>query len=185
MKSDHSKCQRCSKPPITDAYGVRLCDKHYRFTQMRVNAKREGKKVPSYLELEQMLPKRMICQSCRSKMFWRRKDGGSLVVSLQHNRDGTMAIICMRCNIKHVKYPGDLFFSRDKNCKWCPGCNKEVLLKLFPADKRGHYGVASRCRECRRDYLRVWNKNARKLNPEKFRNYFKKWYYGKRMKEKL
>lgn len=101
-----------------------LCDKHYRFGQMRANAKRNGKLVPTRNELSIMRGVELVCPDCGVKMNWRSIDGMNTVASLQHYRDGTMAIVCRACNTRHAFMPDDTYREMPKDQKLCPCCKQ-------------------------------------------------------------
>src|SRR5690242_863575 len=66
-----------------------LCQKHYRFGQMRAKAKQAGKSVPTTIELETLAKNGLRCGDCNLKMTWLGRENQHLVVTLQHYRDGS------------------------------------------------------------------------------------------------
>jgi len=97
------QCFACGEPITVKSkrFGKLLCDKHYRFYEMRAEARSKGKKVPLNFELESLYRlTKETCQCCGRKMNWLKKDGVDTVVTLQHNADGTMDLICQSCNTR-------------------------------------------------------------------------------------
>lgn len=79
---------------------------------MRLKAANKNKKVPTFSELEKMLNKinNMACPVCDEKMVW-HKSLGELknVITLQHETNGTMSMMCYSCNSTHGPR-GDVFY---------------------------------------------------------------------------
>lgn len=156
---DKMLCSKClmlaSRNKGTEMRPYWLCSRHYRISQMRSEAKKRGKRIPSYDNLEAMiddLGPEMICIGCDRKMLWFRRSGDpSRTISLQHNRDGTMSLICVSCNTRHHSYPGDSFYDRDKSLRRCGKCEKELPLdNFYPSKGRGHWrDRVSFCKSCR------------------------------------
>lgn len=140
-----------------------LCAKHYRFGQMRVRAKRDGKAVPSHEELHAMAGADLVCPDCGVHMNWRAKDGRSTVASLQHYRDGSMAIVCISCNTRHAYMSGDAYRAMPKDHKQCPACLQIKPCAEFTADngRTGPLKRKSHCRECADAATNRWRKENR------------------------
>jgi hypothetical protein len=50
----------------------------------------------------------------------------------------------------------------------CTGCCKWLPLEAFPANRRMHLGVSSRCRDCHREAVRDWRRRNRdRVNAER------------------
>lgn len=146
-----AQCSKCDQPPAVKSKFIRLCVKHYKFKVMRNNAQQNEKVVPSHGHLEKMVSEsnRLLCSHCEKKMVWTRKESTKRVVTLQHDRDGTMRLLCMSCNIRHSNCPDDSFYTIPPDKKLCFGC-KSILYKTeFSKDKRCSIGLASYCKKCR------------------------------------
>lgn len=102
-------CSRCGELACRKQGNQWLCPKHYRFGQMRSLARVRRKLVPSHAELHQMPGVNLICPDCGRLMNWFARDGQASVASLQHYRDGSMAIVCRSCNTRHAYAPNDDF----------------------------------------------------------------------------
>ena|SRR6185295_4705760 len=167
------KCSRCEQLSVIKQGHQWLCPKHYRFGQMRANAKRNGKLVPSHEWLESSVPAKMICVHCRRKMNWRSRDGHSTTICLQHNRDGSLALICIACNTRHGTRSRDDFYKIPRSHKWCPDCKKSLPLSSFCTDNSGRWkNKKSICRKCSTKRHAKWvSKNRAALN-EKRRKYY-------------
>lgn len=157
------KCSRCNQESVIKQGNQMLCEKHYRFGQMRQSARRNGKLVPSHLDLESMAPNEMLCQDCGVKMNWRGRDGRETVASLQHYRDGSMAIVCLSCNTRHASMTGDSYRDMPKDHKLCPSCKCIRPIPEFSKDS-GRTGIARRksaCRACSGEKVKKWKEENR------------------------
>lgn len=170
------KCKWCKGTAFIKQGRIWLCKKHYRFQQMRVRAKRKGKEVPSYNLLDEMLylvgSVYMACPACGSKMNWLSSEGKRTVISLQHNRDGTLGFLCRSCNTRHAYFPGDTFYDVPFGHKFCNDCQQVLPFKVFSRDKFRSDGYRSYCKPCA--YLRqkkYISQNRSKYN-EKRRRYY-------------
>lgn len=166
-------CARCLDSATILQGHQWLCDRHYRFGQMRANAKRAGKTVPPHHKLEVMLGADLCCPDCGVQMNWRARDGQATVASLQHYRDGTWAIVCRSCNTRHAFMPDDAYRTSDKNTKWCPQCKSNRPFKDFFADNN-RSGPAKRkswCRQCSGAAHQKWTARNRDRRNEYQRAY--------------
>lgn len=150
-----------------------LCDRHYRLRQMRVGAKRNGKAVPSLKELEQMPGADLVCPDCAVRMNWRGADGTSTVASLQHYRDGSMAIVCRSCNTRHAFMDGDAYCAMPKDHKQCPCCSQIKALTEFTLDasRSGPAKRKSKCKQCSKKQATQWKEDNRERYNEYQREY--------------
>lgn len=167
------KCSRCDEKSVIIQGHQHLCEKHYRFGQMRQTAKRAGKIVPSHEQLEKMVPPEMQCSDCGAPMNWRRKDGQSTVVSLQHYRDGKLALVCLSCNTRHASMIGDAYRDIPKNHKHCPSCKAVKHESEFTLDS-GRSGILkrkSRCKECSNKAVNDWKEKNREQYNQYQREY--------------
>ena len=175
MKTTHKICSRkgCDDDGINKADGsgsTWYCEKHYRFNRMRSDAQRRGKVVPTWEECEKMLLECLDehgqlgkCPSCGRQMQWRagadKKRGPT--ISLQHNHDGTMRMICQSCNSGHGKSRvGDRYLEPTPvGFKHCADCDTAKPLEQFNRDRRAGTGFGAFCRDC-------GNKRNRKYRAE-------------------
>ena len=150
-----------------------LCEKHYRFRQMRSHAKRHGKKVPTRDELEAMRGADLICPDCDIQMNWRAKDGQETVASLQHYRDGSLAIVCRSCNTRHAYMDGDSYKDMPKTHKMCPSCKQTKDRAEFYMDngRSGLLKSKSSCKECSDKAVAEWRITNREQYNAKQREY--------------
>lgn len=152
-------CSRCGIRATHYQGHQWLCPMHYRFGQMRANAKRKGKDVPKEWELGEMSTLQgMLCADCGIKMNWLARENQTTVATLQHYRDGTMKLVCRSCNTRHTYMPGDSFRDMPMNHKWCPRCKTAKPFSAFSKD-RGRSGplkLKSWCLECSRESHREW-----------------------------
>lgn len=144
-----SSCAWCPDPSYTTQGRIMLCVKHFRFSTMRTRAKRDGKAVPSYQQLDELLEKYGVeCPVCTRTLNWLSKDGRSTVRVLQHDRDGGLKFLCLSCNTRHGARKGDSFYEIPTDSKMCPGCNTVKLLTEFVGDKYRWAGRKTYCRPC-------------------------------------
>lgn len=168
-------CSICSMPFYIKQGNQNLCVMHYRFGQMRSHAKRHGKTVPTREELATMVEQGMMkCRGCGQKMNWLSKDGEKTVASLQHNRDGTMELLCRSCNTRHATFADDTFYNMNKAYHPCRDCG-EVLPKTdFYKDKSRPLGIKSYCKKCSTKKHYEWTtKNRDRINEQQRRKRIK------------
>lgn len=130
---------------------------------LRALAKRRGKAVPSHGELELMASAALRCADCTRPMNWLSKDGQATVASLQHYRDGTMALVCRSCNTRHAFSPGDEFRDAPKDHKFCPHCQTFKPFIEFASDRsrNGEMNLKSWCATCSHAAITEWRKKNR------------------------
>ena len=165
------KCARsyCSDFRVGPREGDRWCVKHTRFLSMRIGAGKRGLAVPSWEELETLIPSTMECPVCRRKMNWIQSDGASTQLTLQHNHDGSFAFLCLACNVRHSDIPNDGIYTIPAEHKHCPGCRTVKPFSDFSVDRWRPRGIKSRCRECckrfyddHREYWQQWGRARRR-----------------------
>lgn len=151
-------CSVCGNSATIKQGHQNLCDKHYRFGQMRAKAKRDGKVVPTRSELSVMLGVDLVCPDCKMQMNWRAKDGQATVASLQHYRDGSMSIVCRSCNTRHAFMEGDAYREMPKDHKRCPSCATTKPQSEFSADngRAGIMKLKSTCKKCSDKKVNQW-----------------------------
>jgi hypothetical protein len=155
-------CSICGMPSHIKQGNQLLCTMHYRFAQMKSNAKRHGKSVPSRIELAKMVENsKMVCRGCSRKMNWLSKEGQSTVASLQHNRDGSMELLCRGCNTRHATFDGDSFYTLNKCFHVCRDCNQTLELNQFFKDRSRPLGIKSYCKNCSNKRHYEWTTNNR------------------------
>jgi hypothetical protein len=159
--------------------GTYYCSKHHRFIQMRSHAKFDGKAVPSYQQLELLMPSDMRCAVCVRRMNWLAKDGKATQITLQHDHDGRLRLICFGCNSRHARLPGDLLYALKPDERYCHKCKSVKSIADF---YRSNYlkrtiKLSSRCKSCLNKSHAEW----RRHNSVHAREYQRKWH--KRMQE--
>lgn len=154
-------CSRCNEPALRIQGHQWLCEKHYRFGQMRAKAKQTHKAVPSYPQLEAMCKTDLLCADCHLPMCWIAAKGTEeLVATLQHYRDGSMALVCRSCNSRHGSMKGDTYRDMPKDHKQCPQCGVAKPFSLFSADngRSGKMKLKSWCLACSSAAHTKWQK---------------------------
>lgn len=151
----------------------RLCARHYRFSQMRSTAKSHGKRVPYVEELLAMPGINLKCPDCGVAMNWLSSEGQCTVASLQHYRDGTMAIVCRSCNTRHASMEKDTYRNIPKDCKVCPACStlKPDIDFFADASRTGQLKRTSKCKACCKVSLYKWRAESNGKFAEYQRNY--------------
>lgn len=153
-----SKCHKCESKSDVNYGHYSYCSKHYREIGMRSQAKSKGKTVPSKEQMEELICSvgDMGCPVCKIKMNWLARDGKKTCITLQHNRDGSFALICFSCNVKHQFMPGDSFYDLNPGYKFCQMCKTEKMISEFFADKRLSCGKKSYCKICANKKTYKW-----------------------------
>lgn len=147
-----------------------LCPMHYRFGQMRSSAKRRGKLVPTRESLAKMVDAHhMRCAHCKIQMNWLAKEGSATVATLQHNRDGSMCLLCLSCNTRHAQFKDDTFYLRNTALHPCRDCGKELPKEYFFKDQSRPLGIKPYCKHCSNERHRKWSYNNRSRINEKQR----------------
>jgi hypothetical protein len=156
-KIDDGTCAWCDRPSHIKQGRIVLCDQHYRMSSMRSRARRDGKKVPSRAQIEAMIPRPFVCGACERPMVWLRCHGASQQATLQHDRSGSMRIICLGCNTRHAQHPDDSFYAVPHGHKRCPDCEQVLPRKSFVADRSRPIGLRSYCRRCSSIRFKNWS----------------------------
>lgn len=179
--------RKCSRKGCTEIglYKIGInsyyCPKHYRFREMRGKAQQGYKTVPSWDECEEMLQPCLNekgelgkCPYCRRQMRWKcgNNKKRSATISLQHNHDGTMGLICTSCNAGHGPSKlGDAYLDIPTDEKYCPDCDEIKLRAQFPKNRVWRNGPI--CKECCRKRNRAYQA-AINADPEKRSDYLAK-----------
>ena len=166
-------CSVCGAQATIRQGNQKLCDKHYRSGQMRQKARRTGKSVPTREHLERITPPDMRCADCGVTMNWRSRDGKATVASLQHYRDGSIAIVCLSCNTRHASMEGDSYRDMRADHKQCPSCGQVKHQDEFTKDnsRSGVLRRKSRCRDCANKATNDWRRDNRDRYSEYQRAY--------------
>jgi len=177
MSEFHSMkpCRTCRQPSVRLVSGEKyFCAIHYRMYHMRVAARKHKKTCPSSADLtklvEAVVANGMVCVGCRRTMLWITEGPGtrSNVISLQHDRDGTIRLICLGCNSRHQHFPGDTFYQAPEGHKWCHGCERLLPLSGFWISRKNTTGVTTLCKTCCGDRHKIWiEKNAAMLKEKR------------------
>lgn len=146
-----NKCTQCDRPGTVFKCNRWICDIHFRIQCMRDCAAFRGKYVPDkslLLELaERVEASGMKCSHCSTLMVWRGAKGRRDVVSLQHDRDGGIRLLCMECNFQHRYFPGDTFYITPIGWKYCPKCQSaKPPIEFY---RNGNGRLKSYCKECK------------------------------------
>lgn len=152
----------CGRPRVRYSGSESRCIKHARYYQMQYGAKQGGKTVPSTEKLEELVSatRGFSCKYCGVEMTWKIEQGRrGDVASLQHCRDGSMEIMCLRCNAREGAVKHEESFTSLPWQHVCSRCNVKKSKSEFDVNRNAAKGVASWCKECRRDHLRK-NKDA-------------------------
>jgi hypothetical protein len=191
------KCYICGIDAIKKYDWHSLCEKHFRFIQMRKTAKSDKKYTPSIYELEKLVPADMKCVDCNKQMHWIDNDNRSDGAVLQHYRDGTLGITCMACNTKHGMMPGDSYRDVPINHKLCRSCKTTKPLSEFYQrhDSKKPYPM-TKCKDCNKAAQQNWklanpekyklltkkHNDRKKQNPEHYRELDRKSYWARKEK---
>lgn len=173
-------CSVCGLAATIKQGNQQLCDKHYRFGQMRAKAKATGKAVPSRQDLASMPGVDLVCPDCGVQMNWRSRNGQATVASLQHYRDGSMALVCRTCNTRHAFMDGDSYRAMPKDHKLCPTCKciKPLTEFTLDASRSGPAKRKSKCGQCADQFVKQW----KETNRDQY-NAYQRQYRAKRKAE--
>ncbi len=165
------KCYICGDNAISLHGRKNVCEKHKRFLQMQHTAKNDKKYVPSLYEIENLVPKNMLCQDCGDLMHWIDNSNRSKGAVLQHYRDGSLGVICNSCNVKHGLMPGDSYRDVPVGHKLCRSCKTIKPLEMFGKRSANpdDYPKSS-CKECCTQKNKAW----RESNIERYKALNKK-----------
>jgi hypothetical protein len=152
-----ASCAWCAEAAHIRQGRIMLCAAHYRISSMRSRAKRDGKVLPDRKDIEAMIPSPFVCIGCSREMTWLRDRGASVQVTLQHDRDGSMRLICLGCNTRHAAHPSDTFYDIPSDQKFCPDCTRVLPRTSFAADRSRPIGLKSYCRECSSARFKKWS----------------------------
>lgn len=168
-----ASCKWCIEPKHIKQGRIWLCKKHYRFQQMRAKAKSRGLVVPSYERLGGILNENLVCHPCGRKMVWLSEENTSLVITLQHDRNGCLRLICRSCNTRHSKFSGDTFYSAPRTKKICPRCKiLKPLMEFYLDNSKRWKNRKTYCKKCSDFYQSSWvSKNKGKFNAKR-REYY-------------
>lgn len=156
MKEKNSK--ECSRKGCKSIANVFYSDRSYcnmcnRIRTMRSAAQQKGKTKPSTSWFIENWPRDMICpvKKCGKKMVFRGSPGMTKdSISLQHNNDGKMMLICTQCNSGHSNSAlGDKYFDLDRTERFCAGCKKIKHKSQFCSNRAQPGGMSYRCKTCR------------------------------------
>ena len=169
------QCYLCGEDSIRRNGKTKMCEKHFRFHQMRNCAKWFKKYVPTIFKLEelsQVYPVSiMLCPDCGCNMHWIDDNNRSSGIVLQHYKDGTINLICNSCNIKHGNMIGDSYREIKTGEKFCSSCLTVKPLNLFSKRKeKGKTYPVSKCKQCSHKACIVWKEK----NPERYRLSYEK-----------
>lgn len=175
----------CREPAISGRRGRGLCARHFRVRQMRECARRSRKTVPSATEIDLMLASliEFRCPNCNRVMNWLRRDGRDSVITLQHDNDGKLRLICFSCNARHRDY-GDMIYGLSQNERRCSRCRLILPIACFPSDftSRVWKNRKAYCRGCCNAYHREWSARNRDKLREKNRKYQKVYSERRRLR---
>lgn len=172
------QCSRCECVGARKA-SIRswLCAKHYRHQQMRIAAKRQGKTVPTYEELE-ALSVSMQCARCGDEMHWRltdsQRESRTKLLTLQHDHSGAFRFMCLSCNTRHQHFEADGFYNVTDNVRRCAACQTMKPLSAFGTCRTGRKwknkkvycrlcenAIQQRHRAARRDHYNAYQREWR------------------------
>lgn len=175
----NSHCRICNATATRTRYRQELCDRHYRLRQMRYKAKADGVYSPSMIELEQLVDGcGMVCPACGVNMDWTGGDGRKKQVTLQHNRDGTIQLLCLSCNSRHQHFDGDSFYVWDHTKKKCILCGIIHDKSQFWKNRSNPDGLQSYCKQCKLDRDKLYHLEHREQC-----NAMRRRYYHRRIEE--
>lgn len=180
------KCPKCGDEVTRKHSTIWYCSKHYRYSQIRVASRAEGKAAPSHKELDAMvaaLDSELHCPACGRKMNWDRERDHKSVLTIQHDHDGGMRLICQSCNSRHGAYPNDSYYDLPVGYKKCPRCDQILPYSAFRPEINTFQNIRPFCKPCDLKYHREWDrKHIRPLTPD--RREYQRQYRASHRKER-
>lgn len=157
----------CNELGIHPIGSSQYCDRCFRFQSMRYQAKANNKYIPSFQELNELLliiGDKLLCPNCHIPMVWKSKRNNvGRTMSLQHNNDSTMSLICVSCNVAHRNSKlGDRYFDIPEDHKYCSRCNMTLNKTEFNKNKNRINSLRAYCKKCNIIYDKSFYKNVRK-----------------------
>lgn len=145
----HHVCRYCDRPATIHRVHRHACFIHCRIDPMQTCARSRGLYTPTAEELvslfNDLITKGMKCGHCQSVMVWNGRAAN--VVTLQHDRNGTIRLLCLSCNSRHYTYPGDEFYNYPLNWAFCPMCKTAKHESNFYRKRNGRR--SSYCKSCK------------------------------------
>lgn len=176
---NNKRCCVCSSTVTKTRRRQELCDRHYRLRQMRYKATADGVYSPSMIELEQLVDRcGMVCPACGVNMCWMGDGEKKRQVTLQHNRDGTIQLLCLSCNSRHQHFDGDSYYVWDHTKKKCKQCGAVQDKCQFWRNKSNPDGLQSYCKMCKIARDKLYNSERREQC-----NAMRRRYYHRRIEE--
>ncbi len=158
------KCPRCDRTgehQLHKNWGrLYYCARHFRLIWMRYKARATGKMVPDLSTLEDFVDalNNFKCPCCLCVMVWFARQDTRRVITLQHNNDGTMMLICMSCNSKHAQHSlGDACLSLPSGVRYCKMCNTIKPLGDF------YNSYLAYCKRCTIERQRAYRLNSKQV----------------------
>lgn len=152
MVCSNRRCSRDGVKPVnTGRDTIYYCWVHHRIRQMRSKAHKKGKEVPAVERLEKLFKDHedMFCRCCDKKMIMHSNMGSmSDVITLQHNADGTLILICFSCNSAHGQLPGDIYYHIPNGFKYCSKCDTIKPFSEFYSHSATRDGFQNYCKQC-------------------------------------
>ena len=162
------ECKDCGDQIAPIRWVKNHCSKHFRFRAMRISARSRRVYVPSLDELEDLYDEvGVICPACGITMNWFSNGNRKQVISLQHDRSGDITFLCQSCNARHVHFPGDEYYDRDRsqdNNSDHVRCTQCLIVKpraQFYKDMSNRDGIRSDCKACLMQRHQTWRENNR------------------------
>ena len=119
---------------------------------------------PSIEQLEHMIEASgLICPTCGKTMLLDGEPRADLL-TLQHDRSGSLNVLCFSCNRRHAEYPGDEFYRFYPNYAFCFRCKALLPVNAFHRNKSLPSGRQSTCPACGYILHRDWKRKQTKEN---------------------
>lgn len=139
------------------ARDVHYCSVHSKIRDMRGKARKRGKSVPSVADLEILFKENnhLKCPCCSKQMAMRSDGAGTRdVVSLQHDSNGQVRLLCHSCNSSHGQKPSDMLYFIPETHKYCAKCGDIRLKHNFYPNTTTRDGLQGYCKTCQSDLAR-------------------------------
>lgn len=169
MSKDDSLCMRsgCSEK-WTFGWGKNrhrkgYCTVHHRMMRMRHAASSTGKFVPTMEWMIENWPDPLVCPVCKVEMALLVGDDRRRVISLQHDKSGTVRFLCVSCNMRHSATTQDekSFYNQEDGKLWCNTCKQLLPPEKFYRNSNSSTGRHYKCRSCWAAYCANYRNRVR------------------------
>ena len=161
----------CSEVSFIKVGSGAYCKFHYKCNSMMASSNNN----PNYPSttmgvmnkmLRECYDKGLKCPHCEKQMLLHSSEGSRKdVVSIQHNLDGSLQLLCLSCNTSHGNYRSDaIFYKMEEGRKNCTGCKEWLPFEMFSKNKCEASGLQTKCKKCESIRYKAYYERRKKKN---------------------